>query len=120
VSVRAQRVIQLAIGQQPGIGGDRGTTKLQHQTPVEIELQCALARFTRRVRHCRPAWSPTNYSILTHNRRKCAQNARLIGGMRAHINIVDIVDPGFPASDAAIDFADQKKRATKIFPDNSI
>jgi hypothetical protein len=30
------------------------------------------------------------------------------------------IDPGFPASDAATDFADQKKRATEIFPDNSI
>jgi hypothetical protein len=47
---QAQRVIQLAVRQQPAIGGDRGTAKLQHQTTVEIEPQS----FTRRVRHRRP------------------------------------------------------------------
>ena len=36
-----ERIIQLAIGQQPGIGGDRGTAKLQQQTTVEIEPQSA-------------------------------------------------------------------------------
>ena len=46
---QAQRVIQLAIRQQPGIGGDHAATKLEHQTPVEIELQRAPVRFTRRV-----------------------------------------------------------------------
>ena len=56
---QAQRVIQLAIGQQPGIGGDRGAAKLQHQTTVEIEPQSAPVRFTRRVRHRRPVRSPT-------------------------------------------------------------
>ena len=73
---QAQRVIQLAIGQQPGIGGDRGTAKLRHQTPIEIELQRTPTRFTRRVRHRRSAWFPTSYCILAHNRRECAQNAR--------------------------------------------
>jgi hypothetical protein len=81
---QAQRVIQLAIGQQPGIGGDRGTAKLQHQRPIEIELQRTPTRFTRRVRHRRPAWFPTSYCILTHNRRECAQNARIIEGMREY------------------------------------
>ena len=32
-------IIQLAIGQQSGVGGDRGTAKLQPQTTVEIEPQ---------------------------------------------------------------------------------
>ena len=41
---QAEGVIQLAIDQQPAIGGDRGTAKLQHQTPVETELQRAPAR----------------------------------------------------------------------------
>jgi hypothetical protein len=36
---QAQRVIQLAIGQQPVTGSDRGTANLQHQTSVEIKLQ---------------------------------------------------------------------------------
>ena len=50
------RIIQLAIGQQPGIGGDRGTAKLQQQTTVEIEPQRFAGRFTHRVRHRQPDW----------------------------------------------------------------
>ena len=34
---QVQRVMQLAVSQQPGNGGDRGTTKSQQQTMVEIE-----------------------------------------------------------------------------------
>jgi hypothetical protein len=34
---QAQRVIQLAIRQQPGVGGDHTATELEHQTAVEIE-----------------------------------------------------------------------------------
>jgi hypothetical protein len=45
---QAQRVVQLVVRQQPGIGGDRGAAKLQHQLTVEIEPQSALIRFTRR------------------------------------------------------------------------
>ena len=56
---QAQRVIQLAIGQQPGIGGDRSAAKLKHQAAVEIEPQRTPIRFTRRVRHCYPVRSPT-------------------------------------------------------------
>jgi len=36
---QAKRVFQLAVSQQPAIGGDRGTTKLQHQPAVKIEPQ---------------------------------------------------------------------------------
>ena len=46
---QTQRVTQLAVSQQPGIGGDRGPAKLQQQTTVEIEPQTALLCFTRRV-----------------------------------------------------------------------
>src|SRR5271170_7052471 len=60
---QAQRVIQLAIGQQPGIGSDHAAAKLENQTPVEIEPQRTPVRFTRRVRHRRPAWSPTSCCI---------------------------------------------------------
>jgi len=38
---QAPRVIQLAIRQQPGIGGDRRATKLQQQPTIEIEPQSA-------------------------------------------------------------------------------
>ena len=48
------RIIQLAIGQQPGIGGDRGTAKLQQQTTVEIEAE-ALSLVD----------SPTGFAIAT-------------------------------------------------------
>jgi hypothetical protein len=54
---QAQRVIQLAVGQQPGVGGDRGAAKLQHQTAVEFEPQRTHIRFACRVRHRRPAQS---------------------------------------------------------------
>ena len=53
---QAQRVVQFAVGQQSGIGGDRRTAKLEHQAAVEIEPQSASIRFTRRVRHRRPGW----------------------------------------------------------------
>jgi hypothetical protein len=43
---QAQRVIQLAVSQQPGIGGICGAAKLHQQTPVEIEPQSALVRLT--------------------------------------------------------------------------
>ena len=38
---QAQRVVQFAVGQQSGIGGNRRTAKLEHQTAVEIEPQSA-------------------------------------------------------------------------------
>jgi hypothetical protein len=34
---QAQRIIQLAVSQQSGIGGDRRAAKLQQQTRVEID-----------------------------------------------------------------------------------
>jgi hypothetical protein len=47
----AERVVEFAVGKQPGIGGDNRTAKLERQSAVEIEPENALARFTRRVRH---------------------------------------------------------------------
>ncbi len=44
-----QRVVQLAIRQQSGIGRDHSAAKSQHQTAVEIESQRPASRFTRRV-----------------------------------------------------------------------
>jgi hypothetical protein len=55
---QVERVIQLAMSQQSGIGGDRRTAKLQQQTTVEIAPQRAVGRFTRRVPHRRPIRSP--------------------------------------------------------------
>jgi hypothetical protein len=55
------RVIQLAIGQQPGIGGDHGATELEHQPAIEIEPERTPIRFTHRVRHRRPGRFPTRY-----------------------------------------------------------
>ncbi len=56
---QAQRVIQLTIGQQPGVGGNRSAAKLKHQAAVEIEPQRTPIRFTRRVHHHRLVRSPT-------------------------------------------------------------
>jgi hypothetical protein len=47
---KAECVVKFAIGKQPGY--DR-TAKLERQSPVEIEPENAIARFTRRVRHGR-------------------------------------------------------------------
>jgi hypothetical protein len=47
----AERVVKFAIGKQPSIGGHDRTAKLERQSPVEIEPENTLARFTRRVRH---------------------------------------------------------------------
>ena len=58
---QTQRVVQLAVSQQSGIGGDRRTAKLEHQAAVEIEPQRLAVRFTRRVRHRRPSWPPVRY-----------------------------------------------------------
>ena len=44
-------VVEFAIGQQSGIGGDPGAMELELQPAVEIEPERALDRFTRRVRH---------------------------------------------------------------------
>ena len=55
---QAHRVIQSAIGQQPGIGGDRGAAKLEHQPAVKIEPQPPI-RFTHWVRHRCLVRSPT-------------------------------------------------------------
>jgi hypothetical protein len=62
-----------------------GTAKLQHQTPVEIEPQRTPIRLTRRVPHCRPAWSPTRYSIPTQKRRECVRYRDFIRGMRGQL-----------------------------------
>ena len=57
---QAQRIIQFAVSQQPGIGGDRGAGKSQQQTTVEIEPQGAVVRFTRRVPHLPPHSIPAS------------------------------------------------------------
>jgi hypothetical protein len=40
-------VIELAVGQQSGVGGDPGTVELKLQAAVEIEPQRTINRFTR-------------------------------------------------------------------------
>ena len=46
-----ESVVEFAVGQQSGIGGDPGAMELELQPAVEIEPQRAIDRFTRRVRH---------------------------------------------------------------------
>jgi hypothetical protein len=57
---QAEHVIQLAVSQQPGIGGDRGAAKLKDQPAVKIEPQGPAARFTHRVPPRRPNRSPAS------------------------------------------------------------
>jgi len=40
----AKRIIEFAIGEQPRVGGHDRTTKLEHQSAVEIEPEPALGR----------------------------------------------------------------------------
>ena len=47
----AERVVEFAVGERTGVGGDDRTAKLQGQPAVEIEPQRLTVRFTRRVRH---------------------------------------------------------------------
>ena len=47
----AESVVEFAIGQQSGIGGDPGAMELELQPAVEIEPERAIDRFTRRVLH---------------------------------------------------------------------
>jgi len=44
-------VIEFAIREQTGIGGDDGPAKLHHDAAVEFEPKNAVFGFTRRVRH---------------------------------------------------------------------
>jgi hypothetical protein len=46
-----ERVIEVTIGEQSGVGGDPGAMKLELQAAVEIKPQRLVLRFTRRVRH---------------------------------------------------------------------
>ncbi len=44
-------VVQVPVGQQPGVGGDAAAVELQPQATIEIDPQGAVIRFTRRVVH---------------------------------------------------------------------
>jgi hypothetical protein len=44
---QAERVVEFAIGQQAGIGGDTRTVELQLEAVVEIEPESIGLRFTR-------------------------------------------------------------------------
>ena len=48
-----ERVVQFAIGQQSGVGGDAVAVEFQLQAAVEIDPQRAVIRFTRWVFHPR-------------------------------------------------------------------
>jgi hypothetical protein len=50
---QAERVIELAIGQQSGIGSDAGTVELQLEATVEIQPESIGIRFTCWPRHQR-------------------------------------------------------------------
>jgi hypothetical protein len=46
-----ESIVELAVGQQSGIGADPGAMELELKPAVEIEPQRALDRFTRRLHH---------------------------------------------------------------------
>jgi hypothetical protein len=79
---QAEGVIQLAIDQQPAIGGDYTAAKLEYHTAVEIEPQRPSSRFTRQVHyHCSP-WTADKLLTLYPNPVTDAANHCVIGGMR--------------------------------------
>jgi hypothetical protein len=49
----AEDVVQLAVGEQAGVGGDPGAVELELEATVEGDPQ-GFFRFTRRVRHPAP------------------------------------------------------------------
>ena len=63
-SRQAERIIEFAIGQQSGIGGDAGTVELQLEAAVEIEPKSIGLRFTRWLHHHRPRSNETRCRIL--------------------------------------------------------
>ncbi len=48
---QAENLVQLAIGQEPSIGGDPATMEFQLQAAVEIDPQRWEFGFTHRIRH---------------------------------------------------------------------
>ena len=74
---QAERVVQLAIGEQPGIGGDRGAVELELQAAVEIEPDGIQFQFTRWVRHRRLPQSQDKLLIaISKSRRPLRKSAR--------------------------------------------
>jgi len=51
---QAKDLVQLAVGQEPSVGGDRAAVELALQAPVEIDAQMRLSGVTHRVRR---TWS---------------------------------------------------------------
>jgi hypothetical protein len=52
-SSKTERVVEFTIGKQSSVRSHHGSTKLEHQSPIEIEPENFAIRFTRRVRHGR-------------------------------------------------------------------
>ena len=77
-----ERIVKFAIGEQPGIGGDHGAAKLEHQAAVKIEPDGIRFRFTRWVRHRRLPPSRISCCSLYLNRGDRCENQRVIRGMR--------------------------------------
>ncbi len=48
---QAKGIVELPIGEQPGVGSDLGTVELQPEATVKIQPQKPLFRFTHRVSH---------------------------------------------------------------------
>jgi hypothetical protein len=48
---QAERLVQLAIGKQPGIRGDVAAVELQLEATIEPELNRVFSRFTRWMSH---------------------------------------------------------------------
>src|SRR5262245_17773928 len=81
-----EHIVKFAIGEQPGIGGDHGAAKLEHQAAIKIEPDDIRFRFTRWVRHRRLPSSRISCCALYLKRGDRCGNQRVIRGMRANWN----------------------------------
>jgi hypothetical protein len=77
---QAKGVVQLAIGEQTGVGGDPGTVELELDAAVEGDPQ-RFFRFTRRVRHPRLAPLPLSLWNIYQNRHPRSPKCRGIWEM---------------------------------------
>src|SRR5215831_4099907 len=82
-----EHIVKFAIGEQPGIGGDHGAAKLEHQAAIKIEPDGIRFRFTRWVRHRRLPSSRISRCALYLNRGDRWRNQSVIRGIQVEFVI---------------------------------
>src|SRR5215212_1501817 len=86
-----QRIVEVAVGEQPGVGGDAAAVELQLQAAVEIDPQGPVVRFTRRVFHgaatedAASCWKADQISLIRASTMPAIRGirAKAVGGARS-------------------------------------